>query len=87
MAIPDLHSCKSVFRMSTIAIALSLACLGASGQVANATALVGNVVDSSGLPVIGAKVTAVNEETRLYIPEQRTARGTTRSLSSHLGHI
>ena len=75
MAIPDLHSCKSVFRMSTIAIALSLACIGASGQVANNTALVGNVVDSSGLPVIGAKVTAVNEETKVVYPGTTNGEG------------
>ena len=37
-------------------------------QIANNTALVGNVVDQSGAPVAGAKVTAINEGTRVAFP-------------------
>jgi hypothetical protein len=37
-------------------------------QVANNTALVGAVVDPSGAPVSGAKVTAVNEATQVTYP-------------------
>ncbi|WP_446745042.1 carboxypeptidase regulatory-like domain-containing protein [Silvibacterium acidisoli] len=39
-----------------------------SAQVANNTTMVGTVVDSSGAPVAGAKVTALNEGTKVKYP-------------------
>ena len=44
-------------------------------QVANNTALVGAVVDQSGAPVSGAKVTAVNEGTQVTYPGATNADG------------
>lgn len=44
-------------------------------QVANNTALVGNVVDPSGAPVSGATVTAVNEATKVKYPGTTNADG------------
>src|SRR5580698_1731813 len=44
-------------------------------QVANNTALVGNVVDQSGAPLSGAKVTAVNEGTKVVYPGTTNAEG------------
>jgi hypothetical protein len=44
-------------------------------QVANNTALVGNVVDASGLPVTDAQVTAVNEETKVIYPGKTNGEG------------
>ena len=44
-------------------------------QVANNTALVGAVVDPSGAPVAGAKVTAVNEGTQVTYPGTTNAEG------------
>ena len=44
-------------------------------QVANNTALVGAVVDPSGAPVAGAKVTAVNEGTQVSYPGTTNAEG------------
>jgi hypothetical protein len=46
-----------------------------NAQVANNTSLVGNVVDSSGLPVSGAKVTAINEDTKVTYPGTTNAEG------------
>lgn len=44
-------------------------------QVANNTALVGNVVDQSGAPIAGAKVTAINEGTKVAYPGTTNAEG------------
>ena len=44
-------------------------------QVANNTSLVGAVVDQSGAPVVGAKVTAVNEDTHVTYPGGTNAEG------------
>jgi hypothetical protein len=44
-------------------------------QVANNTALVGNVVDAAGLPIKDAKVTAVNEETKVVYPGKTDGEG------------
>jgi Carboxypeptidase regulatory-like domain len=57
------------------AFVLALATAGALAQVANNTALVGNVVDPSGLPVVGAAVTAVNEETKVAYPGKTDGDG------------
>jgi hypothetical protein len=46
-----------------------------NAQVANNTALVGAVVDQSGAPVSGAKVTAVNEATQVTYPGTTNADG------------
>jgi hypothetical protein len=44
-------------------------------QVANNTALVGAVVDPSGAPVSGAKVTALNEATQVTYPGVTNTEG------------
>ncbi len=44
-------------------------------QVANNTALVGTVLDSSGSAVVGAKVTAVEESTGVVYPGTTNAQG------------
>src|SRR5271156_3402957 len=44
-------------------------------QVANSTALVGTVLDSSGSAVVGAKVTAVEESTGVVSPTTTNAQG------------
>ena len=44
-------------------------------QVANNTALVGTVVDSSGSAVVGAKVTAVEESTGVAYPGTTNGQG------------
>jgi len=44
-------------------------------QVANNTTLVGTVVDSSGAPVSGANVTALNEGTKVKYPGTTNADG------------
>jgi hypothetical protein len=48
---------------------------GVRAQVANNTGLVGTVVDASGSPVADAKVTAVNEETKVKYPGTTNAQG------------
>lgn len=53
---------------------LALATL-APAQVANNTSLVGTVVDSSGSVVVGAKVTAVEESTKVAYPGVTDAHG------------
>jgi len=52
-------------------------------QVANNTALVGTVLDSSGSAVVGAKVTAVEESTGVVYPVRPTHRATIPSSSFH----
>jgi hypothetical protein len=44
-------------------------------QVANNTSVVGSVLDQSGAPVVGAKVTAVNEATQVTYPGMTNADG------------
>jgi hypothetical protein len=44
-------------------------------QVANNTSLVGNVVDSLGVPVFGAKVVAINEATKVVYPGVTNEQG------------
>ena len=56
-------------------VAVALTSVSARTQVANNTALVGNVVDAAGLPVSGAKVTAVNEETKVVYPGKTNGDG------------
>src|SRR5579871_3579478 len=53
------------FLCRTLATAFEIVCFASalSAQVANNTALVGNVVDPTGSPVAGATVTAVNTGT------------------------
>ncbi|WP_263358505.1 TonB-dependent receptor [Acidicapsa ligni] len=46
-----------------------------SAQVANNTSLVGNVVDASGAPVTGAKVTAINHDTKVVYPGSTNGQG------------
>jgi hypothetical protein len=62
-------------RLLVMAVAVVLIAVSARAQVANNTALVGNVVDASGLAVSGAKVTAVNEETKVVYPGTTNAEG------------
>ena len=57
------------------AVGICLAGLMSHAQVANNTALVGAVVDQSGAPVSGAKVTAVNEATQVTYPGVTNADG------------
>jgi hypothetical protein len=60
--------------LSTI-VGLGVAVLNSNAQVANNTTLVGNVVDAAGLPVGSAKVTAVNEDTKVVYPGTTDAAG------------
>lgn len=62
-------------RLLVIAVAIVLFGVSAWSQVANNTALVGNVVDAVGLPVSGAKVTALNEETKVVYQGQTNGDG------------
>jgi hypothetical protein len=62
-------------RLLVMIFAVALIAVSARAQVANNTALVGNVVDASGLAVSGAKVTAVNEETKVVYPGTTNAEG------------
>ena len=52
-------------RMLVTVVGLAFITPGLRAQVANNTALVGNVVDASGLTVAGAKVTAVDTATKI----------------------
>src|SRR5258708_1445054 len=63
------------FRSLVTAVVLALFGASVWAQVANNTGLVGNVVDAAGLPVAGAKVTAVNEETKVVYPGKTNADG------------
>src|SRR6201994_4183464 len=68
MRSPILHA----LIVSTIA---SLAPAAMHAQVANNTALVGTVLDSSGSAVVGAKVSAVEESTKVVYPGTTNAQG------------
>jgi hypothetical protein len=61
---------KRLFVLSIVAFATSM-----QAQVANNTALVGTVLDSSGSAVAGAKVTAVEESTKVVYPGTTNAQG------------
>src|SRR5690348_3474656 len=66
-------------RLRTLAIctfALLLACALATAQTAGTATLVGNVTDSSGSTVTGAKVSVVNPETSTSTETLTTAEGT-----------
>ena len=58
-----------------VLVASALMSVSVQAQVANNTGLVGNVVDASGLPVTDAKVTAVNEETKVAYPGKTNGEG------------
>ena len=62
-------------RLLAMTFATCLIALSARAQVANNTALVGNVVDASGRAVVGAKVTAFNEETKVVYPGNTNGDG------------
>src|ERR1700761_5873115 len=62
-------------RLCTVAGLFVLAASALHAQVANNTALVGNVVDSSGGAVSGAKVTAVDESTKVTYPGTTNDQG------------
>ena len=68
-----LHCFRS--RLFVMAFVIALVAVSARAQVANNTALVGNVVDASGLAISGAKVTAVNEDTKVVYPGTTNAEG------------
>ena len=52
-----------------------MASINAYAQIANNTALVGTVLDSSGHPMSGAKVTAVEQSTKVVYPGSTNADG------------
>ncbi len=68
------HRCFHL-RLLVAIVAIALISIGAPAQIANNTGLVGNVVDASGLPVGNAKVTAVNEETKVAYPGRTNGEG------------
>jgi len=69
-----MHRCYHLRSLVTV-IAVILGGVSGRAQVANNTVLVGNVVDPAGLPVAGAKVTAVNEETKVVYPGKTNGDG------------
>lgn len=56
---------RNTFRVLVMFGAAVLVCLGVRAQIANDTALVGNVSDPSGSAIVGAQVTAVNVATKV----------------------
>ena len=68
------HRCFHLRLLVTV-VAIVLIGVSARAQIANNTGLVGNVVDASGLPVSNAKVTAVNEETKVAYPGRTNGEG------------
>ena len=61
--------------MLTVFLALTIFATLTKAQVANNTALVGTVLDSSGSAVVGAKVTAVEESTGVAYPGTTNGQG------------
>ena len=65
----------SLFRIWSVVAGVVLTGGMLQAQIANNTALVGNVVDQSGAPVAGAKVTATNEGTKVAYPGTTNSAG------------
>ena len=65
----------SLFRIWSVVAGVLLTGGMLQAQIANNTALVGNVVDQSGAPVAGAKVTATNEGTKVAYPGTTNSAG------------
>jgi len=64
-------ACQAIIAMTALVIAVT----PTRAQVANNTALVGTVLDSSGSAIVGAKVTAVEESTGVVSPATTNAQG------------
>src|SRR5271155_1975193 len=74
----ELKKMKRLFARCTVLISvlgISMFSNSIQAQVANNTALVGTVLDSSGSAVAGAKVTAVEESTGVVYPGTTSAQG------------
>jgi len=64
-----------MFRILGAICLVACLCLGAHGQSASTTALVGNVVDSAGAAISDAAVTVVNVETKEAYSAKTNAEG------------
>ena len=65
----------SLFRIGSVVAGVLVAGGMLHAQIANNTAIVGNVVDQSGAPVSGAKVTATDEGTKVAYPGTTNSAG------------
>ncbi|MGC2400994.1 MAG: carboxypeptidase regulatory-like domain-containing protein [Acidobacteriaceae bacterium] len=66
---------KRLFVLCSVMIGLAASAASVWAQVANNTARVGTVVDSSGSAVVGAKISAVEESTGVVSPATTNAQG------------